>query len=64
MQFAFAVFFIVVIYTFSAFVSFIGCTNGWKDSGIAYKYTLTAGCLVSPKNDNKWIPSTNYREEE
>jgi len=35
------------------------CSSEWKESGMDYKYKLSAGCMISPNGN--WIPARNYR---
>lgn len=35
------------------------CDSEWRESSIAYKYTLRGGCLLS--RNGAWIPAKNFR---
>lgn len=39
------------------------CDNRWGESGMAHKYTYTAGCMVEHK-PGSWIPEAHYRAVE
>lgn len=36
------------------------CEQGWKDSGMPYKWGIIGGCRIQ-QPDGTWIPARNYR---